>query len=46
MEDPPARIPYKSLYSDSSTREEGAGKGNRPESDPETRGQTELLLIC
>ncbi|KAK6631049.1 hypothetical protein RUM44_003221 [Polyplax serrata] len=26
VEDPPARIPYKSLYSDSSTREEGAGK--------------------
>lgn len=27
VEEPPARIPYKSQYSDSSTTEEGAGKG-------------------
>lgn len=27
VEDPPVRTAYKSLYSDSSTIEEGAGKG-------------------
>jgi hypothetical protein len=27
VEDPPVRIPYKSLYSDPSKKEEGAGRG-------------------